>query len=1133
VKSSVTVKDAFPEMSSMYKLPLWIEKFMGILKRLEHCEGERSSGNVPGISMKVHYGRVYRPIYPNGPLPVSTAAVCVPKQPARLLNTNSQSKIFVETTAPCILELTIPPQPILNAQERGNSKSQKIVSVARSVQTDREDRSLSTFSPQPDEKEAFVDSPNDLKSSSAGASEQDPCPLTESQTLPSIQSPSTTTSLLPRHRQTTEVLQSAGPLSTNYVSSVFSPKDDCYSTPTQVSSTAVSPILDTSSQDSQISSASSFAQPISEPKNKLQSEGCATAQVDEAVSCLDVASSSVLVPSSYSARDLKTEQVSSSIEQVEAAKCNAVITCAHHVASASSPLTASVEDIMSFAGGLPETSPKEINMTLPQEAGIASQENEIAERNDVWRVRGTVDQLQTSKIDSQINSLPKVASGGELHQKNDKEVGCSSLKSIAEADLIGDGIEDAQESSFVEDPAPEDNMQADAQLSHEVPAVEENRLSPGDRMKETYNDLLTQEFRVESIKESPSDKSSPRTSVNTRRKKSTRNLKFDWEEKLEEKASKFADLYFEKVKETLLDKPELYCHFLHVIDEAGRSGMNRVEVYWKLTNLLADYPDLIEMFVGFLEPSQAKEVGQFEAWLEFDKARNFLLNCESFYMKTKLYHELLKKTIELHETEKDSRKVIRSIKSLFRGNDKLAAEMTELFPDSSPPQSRCEDFELIRYLPEKNDFGHVDEFEEMQLKPCDYIDAEEPQQKRKTILDDFAAWLQKPALNTHEVCSDKKPESPISSKVDKQQSCWQDLLKDDTTRLEITGDKALSLGVFDTTTIVSDRSIVQNDCQADLTAIRNSEKMGISLYDTELGELNSLYQSVSSLSESTAYVDNFKAGEKTVIGNIDTLRDNHARGDGSPVFESPLSRRNHSKSELSCCETSSRISPTDCLVNRKMPASDVVKDLIPNSQGELLVPSETRISPVALQNSFSITERTHSSHRTPISGKRESHKLFQNVSPIGTRLRTIRINSRSSSRASGFLGIETLGDDIDSQASNRNTSKPSTVAEDVGSRSDGKIGECKGDGIETSNEDRNVHKSDGISAGDILYDDGGNIIYKWSREDDRLILLACQKDGASESTFRNIAEKLNGCTMAQVEQRFTKLMELLSVTGSD
>ena len=395
--------------------------------------------------------------------------------------------------------------------------------------------------------------------------------------------------------------------------------------------------------------------------------------------------------------------------------------------------------------------------------------------------------------------------------------------------------------------------------------------------------------------------------------------------------------------------------------------------------------------------------------------------------------------------------------------------------------SRCEDFELIRYLPEKNDFDHVDEFEEMQLKSCDYIDAEEPQQKRKTILDDFAAWLQKPALNTHEVCSDRKPESPLSIK---RQSCWQDFLKDGTSRLEITEDKALSLS--DSATMPADKSIVQNDYQAGVAAVRNSDNIGINLYDTELGELNSLYQNISSLNDSTSYIDNFKADERAVIGN--TVRSFHGRIDGSPVFESPLSRSNQfskqSQSKLSCCETANQNSPTDFLVNRKGPTSgDVVKDLISDSQGEMLVSSESCISPVALQNSFSITERTHSSHRTPISAKREPHKLFENVSPIGTRLRTIRINSKSSSRASGFLGIETLGDDMESQASQRNTSKPFplTVAEDVGSRSDGKIGECKGDKIETTNEDGNVHKSDGISAGDVLYDDGGNIIYKWSR----------------------------------------------------
>ena len=318
------------------------------------------------------------------------------------------------------------------------------------------------------------------------------------------------------------MLHSAGPLSTSFVSPVFSPRDDCHSTFVQVSSTAASPMLDATFQNSQISSASSSAERISEPKNILQSGECNTTKVDESVPCSDVASSSAC---SDSVRDLRTEQASSSIKQIEAVNCNVIVTSGHPVTSAASPLTASLEGIMSFTGCLPETAPKEINMALPPEAGIASQENERAGRNYVMRASETIEQFQTPKVDSQMNNLPEAASGGGL------------IKSVAEGDLIDDGIEDALEGSFIEDPAPEGatsegDMQTDAQLSHDGPAVEENKLSPSDRMKETFNDLLAQEHRVESNKESPSDKSSPRTSVNTRRKKSTRNLKFDWEEKV-------------------------------------------------------------------------------------------------------------------------------------------------------------------------------------------------------------------------------------------------------------------------------------------------------------------------------------------------------------------------------------------------------------------------------------------------------------------------------------------------------------------------------------------------------------------------------------------------------------------------
>ena len=34
------------------------------------------------------------------------------------------------------------------------------------------------------------------------------------------------------------------------------------------------------------------------------------------------------------------------------------------------------------------------------------------------------------------------------------------------------------------------------------------------------------------------------------------------------------------------------------------------QVYRKLSDLLRDYPELVEMFVGFLEPSQARDVGK-------------------------------------------------------------------------------------------------------------------------------------------------------------------------------------------------------------------------------------------------------------------------------------------------------------------------------------------------------------------------------------------------------------------------------------------------------------------------------------------------------------------------------------------
>ncbi|XP_070589311.1 CASP8-associated protein 2 [Erythrolamprus reginae] len=60
----------------------------------------------------------------------------------------------------------------------------------------------------------------------------------------------------------------------------------------------------------------------------------------------------------------------------------------------------------------------------------------------------------------------------------------------------------------------------------------------------------------------------------------------------------------------------------------------------------------------------------------------------------------------------------------------------------------------------------------------------------------------------------------------------------------------------------------------------------------------------------------------------------------------------------------------------------------------------------------------------------------------------------------------------------------------------------------------------------------GEVVISWTRNDDRLILLECQKKGPSGKTFTSVADQLKK-TPAQVEERFKQLMKLFKMsTGS-
>lgn len=57
----------------------------------------------------------------------------------------------------------------------------------------------------------------------------------------------------------------------------------------------------------------------------------------------------------------------------------------------------------------------------------------------------------------------------------------------------------------------------------------------------------------------------------------------------------------------------------------------------------------------------------------------------------------------------------------------------------------------------------------------------------------------------------------------------------------------------------------------------------------------------------------------------------------------------------------------------------------------------------------------------------------------------------------------------------------------------------------------------------------GEIVISWTRNDDREILLECQKKGASEKTFSSVAAKLNKSSN-QVEERFRQLVKLFNMS---
>ena len=98
--------------------------------------------------------------------------------------------------------------------------------------------------------------------------------------------------------------------------------------------------------------------------------------------------------------------------------------------------------------------------------------------------------------------------------------------------------------------------------------------------------------------------------IRRRKKTSKASRQFNFDEKLRQKAKQFAEIYFNRVNEVLSSKEELYTNFLSVME----SNVPRVDKFYKVQELLCDYPELVDNFAGFLEQHEARHVGKVRYW---------------------------------------------------------------------------------------------------------------------------------------------------------------------------------------------------------------------------------------------------------------------------------------------------------------------------------------------------------------------------------------------------------------------------------------------------------------------------------------------------------------------------------------
>uniref|UniRef100_A0A8D8H2X8 GON-4-like protein n=1 Tax=Culex pipiens TaxID=7175 RepID=A0A8D8H2X8_CULPI len=177
--------------------------------------------------------------------------------------------------------------------------------------------------------------------------------------------------------------------------------------------------------------------------------------------------------------------------------------------------------------------------------------------------------------------------------------------------------------------------------------------------------------------------------------------KFMKVEQAEEKDVNYAYNFFEKVEETLLaeNKHAQYEKFLEILQSFNEKEDRVADLYRKMEELfLGEHPELCDLFLTFLLPGQAAEVGKFFEHFILTNANDFLAKLNIYFAKQP--SQIKKIYSSLNDLSNEPNVSIEQIKArilpLLKGNPFLIEWFIQLFPEEKPPESNnLSDYEAI------------------------------------------------------------------------------------------------------------------------------------------------------------------------------------------------------------------------------------------------------------------------------------------------------------------------------------------------------------------------------------------------------------------------------------------------------